>query len=165
MLGLGVLAASKALGNTDWIVQYREAFRLSVTAFEKAAALDANDPRFPMHAPCPCAILGQTEAAADAARTAAALSPGEPVYRDRAAAFDQAANRESQSRDGKAVPGGVTWNDVILPARTKRELRQMQLLAGKSQPVERFRHRAADGSAAVRPAGNRQDDHRTGAGA
>ena len=28
VLGLGVLAASKALGNTDWIVQYREAFRL-----------------------------------------------------------------------------------------------------------------------------------------
>ena len=30
VLGLGVLAASKALGQTDWIVQYREAFRQSV---------------------------------------------------------------------------------------------------------------------------------------
>ena len=128
VLGLGVLAASKALGNTDWIVQYREAFRLSVAAFEKAAALDANDPRFPHARALSLRYLGQTEAAADAARTAAALSPGEPVYRDRAAAFDQAANRESQSRGGQAVPGGVTWNDVILPARTKRELRQMQLL-------------------------------------
>ena len=127
-LGLGVLAASKALGNTDWIVQYREAFRLSVTAFEKATVLDANDPRFPHARALSLRYLGQTEAAADAARTAAALSPGETVYRDRAAAFDQAANREFQSRDGKAVPGGVTWNDVILPARTKRELRQMQLL-------------------------------------
>ncbi len=128
VLGLGVLAASKALGNTDWIVQYREAFRLSVAAFEKAAALDANDPRFPHARALSLRYLGQTEAAADAARTASALSPGEPVYRDRAAAFDQAANRESQSRGGQAVPGGVTWNDVILPARTKRELRQMQLL-------------------------------------
>ena len=128
VLGLGVLAASKALGNTDWIVQYREAFRLSVTAFEKAAVLDAGDPRFPHARALSLRYLGQTEAAADAARTASALSPGETVYRDRAAAFDQAANRESQSRDGKAVPGGVTWNDVILPARTKRELRQMQLL-------------------------------------
>src|SRR5690348_12493313 len=26
LLGLGVLAASKALGQTDWIVQYRESF-------------------------------------------------------------------------------------------------------------------------------------------
>lgn len=128
VLGLGVLAASKALGNTDWIVQYREAFRLSVTAFEKAATLDAADARFPHARALSLRYLGQTEAAADAARTAAALSP-EPLYRDRAAAFDQAANRESQSRDGKnPVPGGVTWNDVILPARTKRELRQMQLL-------------------------------------
>ena len=129
VLGLGVLAASKALGNTDWIIQYREAFRLSVTAFEKAAALDPKDPRFPHARALSLRYLGQTEAAADAARTAAALSPGEPLYRDRAAAFDQAASREYQSRESKnAVPGGVTWNDVILPARTKRELRQMQLL-------------------------------------
>ena len=127
VLGLGVLAASKALGNTDWIVQYREAFRLSVAAFEKAAVLDAADPRFPHARALSLRYLGQTEAAADAARTASALSPGEPVYRDRAAAFDQAANREAQGGKG-AVPGGVTWNDVILPARTKRELRQMQLL-------------------------------------
>ncbi len=127
-LGLGVLAASKALGNTDWIVQYREAFRLSVAAFEQAATLDASDARFPHARALSLRYLGQTEAAADAARTAAALSPGETVYRDRAAAFDQAANRASQSRGGQAVPGGVTWNDVILPARTKRELRQMQLL-------------------------------------
>ncbi len=125
-LGLGVLAASKALGNTDWIVQYREAFRLSAAAFERAAALDANDARFPHARALSLRYLGQTEAAADAARTASALSPGEPVYRERAAAFDQAANRES--RGGQAVPGGVTWSDVILPARTKRELRQMQLL-------------------------------------
>ena len=128
VLGLGVLAASKALGNTDWIVQYREAFRLSVAAFEAAAELDPKDPRFPHARALSLRYLGQTEAAADAARTAAALSPGEPVYRDRAAAFDQAASREASSRDGAAVPGGVTWSDVILPARTKRELRQMQLL-------------------------------------
>ena len=129
VLGLGVLAASKALGNTDWIVQYREAFRQSATQFEAAAVLDPTDPRFPHARALSLRYLGQAEAAAEAARTAAALSPGEPMYRDRAAAFDQAASREYQSREGKnAVPGGVTWNDVILPARTKRELRQMQLL-------------------------------------
>ena len=128
VLGLGVLAASKALGNTDWIVQYREAFRLSVIQFEAAAALDTKDPRFPHARALSLRYLGQTEAAAEAARTASALSPGEPLYRDRAAAFDRAASREYQSREGNAVPGGVTWNDVILPARTKRELRQMQLL-------------------------------------
>ncbi len=128
VLGLGVLAASKALGNTDWIVQYREAFRLSVVQFEKASLLDPADARFPHARALSLRYLGQTEAAAEAARSAAALSPGEPVYRERATAFGQAASREYQTREGNAVPGGVTWSDVILPARTKRELRQMQLL-------------------------------------
>ena len=130
LLGLGVLAASKALGQTEWIVQYREAFRQSVTAFRQAIALDANDPRFPHALALSLRYLGQTDAAADAAAQAAGLRPSDPAYVERAAAFDAAASREAQSREAKHGPGvaGLTWNDVILPARTKRELRQMQLL-------------------------------------
>jgi transitional endoplasmic reticulum ATPase len=130
LLGLGVLAASRALGQTEWIVGYREAFRNSVSAFRLAAELDSTDPRFPHALALSLRYLGQTEAAADAASQAAALKPSERVYTDRAAAFDALANREAQSREAREGPGvaGLTWDDVILPARAKRELRQMQLL-------------------------------------
>ncbi len=128
-LGLGVVAASKALGQTDWIVQYREAFRQSAAQFEQAIALSRSDPRFFHALALSRRYLGQTEAAAEAARAAASLSPGEGEYRERAKAFDQAASRESGVRDAKnPAPAGVTWDDVVLPARTKRELKQMQLL-------------------------------------
>lgn len=130
LLGLGVLAASKALKQTDWIVQYREAFRLSVDQFRRAIDLDPNDPR-PHHAlALSLRYLGQTEAAAEAAAKAAALQPGEPAYQERAKSLDQAASRQAQVRESKTGPAssGLTWNDVVLPARTKRELRQMQLL-------------------------------------
>ena len=128
VLGLGVLAAAKALGQTDWIVQYREAFRQSVLQFEKAILLNPDDPRFHHALALSRRYLGQTEEAAEAARSAAALSPGDLAYQERAQAFDQAANRASQARDSKPGSQAVTWNDVVLPARTKRELRQMQLL-------------------------------------
>ncbi len=125
VLGLGVLAASKALGQTDWIVQYREYFRLSLEQFEAARRLDASDPRFPHALALSLRYLGRAEDAAEAAQSAAALSPHDPSYRERAQAFDQAASRSGR---GVAVGPGPTWDDVILPARTKRELRQMQLL-------------------------------------
>ena len=140
VLGLGVLAASKALGNTDWIVQYREAFRLSVTQFERAAALDPKDGRFPHARALSLRYLGQTEAAADAARTAASLSPGEPVYRERAAAFGQAASREYQSRENSAVPGGrhLERRDFAGPDQARAAPNAAS--TGKSQLVQRFRH-------------------------
>lgn len=130
LVGLGVLAASRALGQTEWIVQYREAFRQSVLAFQQAISLDAADPRFPHALALSLRYLGQNEAAADAAAQAAALRPHDLEYAERAAAFDAAVNREALNRDAKQGPGGagLTWNDVILPARAKRELRQMQLL-------------------------------------
>jgi len=128
-LSLGVVAASKALGQTEWIVQYREAFRQSAAQFERAILLDSQDPRFYHALALSRRYLGQTAAAAEAARAAAALSPDETEYRERARAFEQAANRENGVREAKkpATPG-VTWDDVVLTARTKRELKQMQLL-------------------------------------
>ena len=65
VLGLGVLAASKALGQTDWIVQYREAFRSSVVQFERAIVLRPDDARFHHALSLSLRYLGQTEAAAD----------------------------------------------------------------------------------------------------
>ena len=127
VLGLGVLAASKALGQTDWIVQYREAFRQSVLQFEKAIVLSPDDARFHHALALSLRYLGQTEAAAEAAQAASARAPGDTAYRERAQALDQAARRESRGDRG-GLQTGVTWDDVVLPARTKRELKQMQLL-------------------------------------
>ncbi|MBV9852835.1 MAG: hypothetical protein JO250_24515, partial [Armatimonadetes bacterium] len=105
LVGLGVLAASRAIGQTGWIVQYREAFRQSVTAFRQAMALDPNDARFPHALALSLRYLGQTDAAAEAAAQAAALRPADPEYAERAAAFDAAANREAQSREARHGPG------------------------------------------------------------
>ena len=127
VLGLGVLAASKALGNTDWIVQYRGAFRFSVVQFERAIVLNPDDPRFHHALALSLRYLGQTEAAAESAQAASARAPGEASYRERAQSLDQAARRESRGDKG-GIQTGVTWDDVVLPARTKRELKQMQLL-------------------------------------
>ncbi len=128
VLGLGVLAASKAIGQTDWIVQYRDSFRESATLFRRAIALAPDDPR-PHHAlALTLRYLGQNEEAAAAAARAAAMRPAEPAYTERAQAFEQSVSREAQKKSGAAAATGVTWDDVVLPTRTKRELKQMQLL-------------------------------------
>ena len=128
ILGLGVGAVSRAVGQTDWIVQYRESFRESVKHFLKAIEVAPDDPR-PHHAlALSYRYLGQTQAAAEEAAKANVLEPDRPEYAERAAAFDAAANRVAQLEEGKPGSKGLTWDDVVLPDRTKRELRQMQLL-------------------------------------
>jgi transitional endoplasmic reticulum ATPase len=126
-VGLAVLGASKAVGQTDWIVQFRDDFRSSAAAFERAITID------PEYAPAYYALaqslryLGQNEAAAVHALRAAALEPNNAHYEQRSVTIDSAlANKDTST--GAAV---MTWKDVILPERTKRELRQMQLLLEK----------------------------------
>lgn len=128
LLGLGVVAASKAIGQTEWIVQYREAFRQSVSHLQKAIDLAPDDPR-PHHAlALSYRYLGQPHAAADSAAKASGLEPGHAGYAERAAAFDAASTRAANNADARSPGGALTWHDVILPDRTKRELRQMQVL-------------------------------------
>jgi len=130
VLGLGVVAASKALGQTEWIVQYREAFRLSIQQFERAVEMRPDDPR-PHHAlALSLRYLGQNDAAGEEARRAAALRPHEAEYAERAQAFSPGASVRPSSKK-RALADGPTWDDVVLPARTKRELKQMQLLLEK----------------------------------
>ena len=133
VLGLGVVAASRALGQTDWIVQYREAFQASITEFEKAIPMLPGDPRPHYALALSLRYLGQNDEAAEAAKRAAALSPTEGEYAARADAFSRpeggSAPRASSRKKGLA--DGPTWNDVVLTDRTKRELKQMQLLLEK----------------------------------
>jgi transitional endoplasmic reticulum ATPase len=122
-LGLAVVGASKAAGQTDWIVRFRDDFRSSSAALERAISLD------PLYAPAYYALahslryLGQNEAAAVHAQKASKLEPGNRHYESRSSTLDATVtNREADRKSA------TTWNDVVLPERTKRELRQMQLL-------------------------------------
>jgi len=128
VLGLGVMAASRAIGQTDWIVQYREAFRLSIAQFQKAVELAPSDPRAYHALALSYRYLGRTDEAAEAASKAAALRPDNAAYAERAAVLEAAANRAAQVNERRGGVRGITWNDVVLPERTKRELRQMQML-------------------------------------
>jgi len=127
-LGLAVVGASKAVGQTDWIVQYRDDFRSSVAALERSVEID------PMYAPAYYALaqslryLGQNELAIEQANKAAALEPGNRHYRSRSNAI--AAGIAEKEKETVSVS---TWNDLVLPDRTKRELRQMQLLLEKPE--------------------------------
>jgi transitional endoplasmic reticulum ATPase len=127
-LGLAVVSASKAIGQTDWIVRYREDFRRGAAALERSATLaeaaGAPDPET-YHVLCQCLrYLGRTEAAREAARKAVELEPTVAAYQARARALEMLPD----SSDPAQAAGKATWADVVLSARTKRELRQMQLM-------------------------------------
>ena len=128
ILGLGVVAASRAMGQTDWIVQSRAAFRASIIAFEEAIEMRPES-ALPYHGlALSLRYLGQTDAAAEASKRAAELAPDNQEVVERASQLGAAAKRDIP-RIPK-IPGvkQMTWQDVVLPDRTKRELRQMQLL-------------------------------------
>jgi transitional endoplasmic reticulum ATPase len=126
LLGLAVVGASKAVGQTDWIVRYRQDFRTSVDTFRQAIALD------PTYAPAYYSVahslryLGQAQSAAEHARKAAELEPGNRHYRARSSFIVSALEEKNAEKAAES-----TWDDVILPERTKKELRQMQLLLEK----------------------------------
>lgn len=128
LIGLGVVAASKALGQTDWIVQSRTQLRQSIQCFERAIEFAPEDARSHYALALSLRYLGQTAAAADSARRAAELAPSENDVLERAQQFTAAERREPPKRVPPVGEKRVTWADVILPDRTKRELKQMQLL-------------------------------------
>ncbi len=128
-LGLAVVRASKATGNTDWIARYREDFRRASVALERSVKLfdERNTPDAETYfalAQC-LRYLGLTDSARDAAFRATELAPTEQRYAARARALEMLPEGQGRPGGGRDRP---TWNDLILPARTKRELRQMQLM-------------------------------------
>jgi transitional endoplasmic reticulum ATPase len=122
-VSLAVVGVAKVAGQTNWIVQYRDDFRSSAAAFERTIIID------PKYAPAYYALaqtlryLGQDEAASQQARKASELEPGNRHYQSRSETIDTLRVNASAEESNK-----VTWNDVVLTDRTKRELRQMQLL-------------------------------------
>ncbi|MDR3711109.1 MAG: ATP-binding protein [Capsulimonadaceae bacterium] len=122
-LGFAAVSVSRALGQTQWIVRYREDFRKSVEQLRNAIKLD--DGLAGAHYALANSLrhLGQTDAAADEAWRAAELAPDDVQISARAQALDVEANAQVSS-----VQLTLNWDEVVLPTHTKRELRQMQLL-------------------------------------
>jgi transitional endoplasmic reticulum ATPase len=71
--------------------------------------------------------LDRRAEAHQAAKKAAALDPANTAYASFAQTFDQ--NAATIERPTAGTP--MTWNDLVLNPRTKRELRQMQLMLEK----------------------------------
>jgi transitional endoplasmic reticulum ATPase len=140
LVGLATVATSKALGQTGWIEAYRAEMRASVADFERAAALAPDDAEVAFRKAQAHRYLGEAELARNEAERAARLEPRSREYAllARSLAPETSADapappparptRPASKKPAVAVSSVLTWDDIVLPARTKRELRQVQLL-------------------------------------
>ena len=107
--------------------------------FEKARALEPNHPEIYYWMAQTFRHLGRPEQARSAARRATELAPRSDEYARLLRVLETPEVpplRPSPPQRNGAGPTpvpeqprpGLTWDDVVLPAKTKRELRQMQLL-------------------------------------
>lgn len=71
--------------------------------------------------------LDRRSEAVEAAQKAARLDPGNTTYASLAQSFEQPAPRVERPNS----PAPMTWDDLVLDPKTKRELRQMQLMLEK----------------------------------
>ena len=159
LLGLATVATSRAFGQTRWIEQYRAEMRLALTHLDKAIGIAPEFPDSYFRKAQALRHLGENEAAAEAARIAVDLAPDNAEFAGflrtvGGRAANGVAATEPSNGAGTPVPLGrggkatgakgspdiqpearspLTWDDVILPAKTKRELRQMQLILENPQ--------------------------------
>jgi transitional endoplasmic reticulum ATPase len=158
------VAASKAIGKTEWIERYRAEMRLALKHLKKAEELA---PEFPDIHFCRAQAhryLGESDAARRSAREAVRLEPDNADYQSflnllepsegrslmpasprspRPRYDSQTSNNPSPYAQNGMPPNGkngndtpripippsnINWDDVILPEKTKKELRQMQLM-------------------------------------
>jgi transitional endoplasmic reticulum ATPase len=130
LIGLAAVATSKALGQTEWIEEYRAEMRAAIVDFEKAANLAPGDPEIAYRKSQAHHYLGEATLARAESERATSLAPDQPKYA-RAPSPEARPSRGGESsrpRVAQKKEGGPTWDDLILPARTKRELRQIQLM-------------------------------------
>jgi len=133
LLGLATVATSRALGQTKWIEEYRNEMREALRHLDQAAALA---PRFAdVHFRRAQALryLGESQPALEAAREAARCDPHHREYAAFLRVLEGPATRRTLQAGAEEVNRVLTWDDVILPAKTKRELRQMQLVLENPQ--------------------------------
>jgi transitional endoplasmic reticulum ATPase len=149
LLGLATVATSRALGQTRWIEEYRTEMRTALGHFDRAVALTPEFADSHYRRAQTLRHLGEAESAQEAARRAVRLAPSNREYGaflrvleggTAAATGSGGVARRGMAAAASAGPAGrggtsgpLTWDDVILPARTKRELRQMQLVLENPQ--------------------------------
>ena len=128
LLGLATVATSRALRQTGWIEQYRAEMRTALEHFDAAAEIAPYfaDVHF-RRAQC-LRYLGEQALALEAARQAAACAPESRDYAAFLRLLEGGATRRTLAAGAEEANRVLTWDDVILPAKTKRELRQMQLV-------------------------------------
>ncbi len=138
LLGFATVATSRALGQTRWIETYRAEMRAALAHLDQAAALAPLFADIHLRRAQVLRYLGENDLARDAARRAVSLAPSNREAAGMARVLDGAEARRlnaavatesspvSEATDSPDRP--LSWDDVVLPAKTKRELRQMQLL-------------------------------------
>ena len=157
LLGQASVATSKVLRQTGWIEQYRTEMRTALASFDLAADLAPNFADIHFRRARALRHLGETDKARGAIRRATLLDPDNAQYAALRRILDGAAAVPQRSANLPAHPGESTpalrlprprpkstvvtneempvlsWDDVILPAKTKRELRQTQLVLENPQ--------------------------------
>ena len=154
LMSLATVATSKALGQTRWIEEYRGHMRAAVDSFDRALALEPDYPEAHYRRALSLRYLGETDAARSAARAAAQREPGNPDYASllkvlegpsqapRPAPAVRGTTGRTPPRPMTAMPTDspqkLSWDDIILPPRTKRELRQVQLVLENPSQARRL---------------------------
>lgn len=139
LVSLATVATSRAFGQTRWIEEYRDEMRQALVYFDQVVALVPEFPEVHFRRSQALRYLGENEQARLAAHRAVELDPQSDEYGGFLRLVDVnvairrpiGAGDGAPSRGNQAIPEanrGLTWDDIILPPRTKRELRQMQVM-------------------------------------
>lgn len=153
LLGKATVSASKALGNTGWIEDYKKEMEDALANFVRARELAPTHPEIHYRLAQVYRYLGRPEDARVSARKAADLAPQSDEYARlvRVLEGSKPGPEPMPSRQVPPVRSGATptpvvvtgtkklsWDDIVLPAKTKRELRQMQLLLEHPEQARRL---------------------------
>ena len=153
LLGKATVSASKALGNTGWIDDYKKEMNEALTNFVRARELVPRHPEIHYRLAQVYRYLGQPDEARVSARRAAELAPQSDEYARLLRVLEgtrtdteplpsrSAPPLRNGASAATAVPSAartLTWDDIVLPAKTKRELRQMQLLLERPEQAHRL---------------------------
>jgi transitional endoplasmic reticulum ATPase len=129
LIGLAAVATSRAIGQTKWIEEYRGEMQKALMHFDKVIELVPEFPEVHFRKAQALRYLGESDAARDGARKAVALAPENDEFVGFLRALEGGAARKATTTGvTSGNESGLTWDDVILPPRTKRELRQMQVM-------------------------------------
>ncbi len=124
VLGMGGVASDRARKFTGHKKRVQEAvhwLRIAIT-------LDPAHSRSHFYLAHALKSLGYRDEAATAARTAAELEPTSDALSEFAKSLAEDVPSSQSGRSGMPERAALTWDDVVLDPRTKRELRQLQLM-------------------------------------